>query len=161
MTNPAGARRQVLGVYSEGLVEPIAQVLAQLGSEHAMVVHGADGLDEITTTAATRVGEVRDGTVEVFDLEPESVGVERSSLEDLVGGEPEDNAAAMLRVFGGERSGRFGALTDITALNAGAALYVGGVATSLAEGVARARETIASGAATEKLDQLKSYREAS
>jgi len=160
LTNPAGARRQVLGVYAEGLVEPIAQVLAQLGSEHAMVVHGADGLDEITITGATRIGEVRDGAVEVFDLEPESVGVARGSLEDLVGGEPDDNAAAMLRVFAGERSGAFGALTDITALNAGAALYVGGAAVSLEDGVARAREVLATGAARETLEKLKAYREA-
>lgn len=158
LTNPAGARRQVLGVYAERLVEPIARVLAQLGSEHALVVHGSDGLDEITTTGPTRVGEVREGRVEVYDIEPERFGLERAELTDLAGGEPEENARAMERVLRGERNGQSAALADITAVNAGAALFVGGVAETLEAGVERAREAIAAGAAGEKLDQLKTYR---
>ncbi len=156
LTNPAGALRQVLGVYAEELVDPIAHVLAQLGSEHALVVHGSDGLDEITTTGPTRVGEVRSGAVTTYDLEPERFGVDRVDLEALAGGEPEDNARAMERVFSAQDSGP---LADITALNAGAALYVGGVAQTLEDGVERAREALETGAAADKLEQLKTFRE--
>ncbi len=160
LTNPAGARRQVLGVYAEGLVEPIARVLAQLGSEHAVVVHGADGLDEITTTGATLLGEVREGAVALRTVEPEELGIDRAALADLAGGAPEENAEAMLRVLRGERGGGTAALADITAVNAGAALWVGGVEESLEAGVARARDLLAAGAALEKLEQLERYREA-
>jgi anthranilate phosphoribosyltransferase len=152
LTNPAGARRQVMGVYSESLVEPIGHVLRDLGAEHALVVHG-DGLDEITTTGRTRMAEVRDGEVQIFDLEPERFGLRRARLEDLAGGAPEDNAAAVRRVFSGE----MGPLADVTALNAGAALYVGGIAATLEEGVERAREAILSGAAAAKLEELRSF----
>jgi anthranilate phosphoribosyltransferase len=150
LTNPAGARRQVVGVYEASLVPRIAQVLAELGSVHALVVHGSDGLDEITVTGATTVGEVRDGEVAVYRVEPEELGVGRARLEDLRGGEPADNARAMERVFAGEA----GALADVTAVNAGAALYVGGLAAGLAEGTARARELLAAGAAAAKLAEL-------
>jgi anthranilate phosphoribosyltransferase len=152
LTNPAGARRQLMGVYTESLVEPIGHVLRDLGAEHALVVHG-DGLDEITTTGRTRVAEVHDGEVRMFDLEPERFGLRRARLEDLAGGLPEENAAAVHRVFGGEE----GPLADITALNAGAALYVGGTAATLEEGVERARAAIVSGAAREKLEELRSF----
>jgi len=160
LTNPAGARRQVLGVYAESLVEPIARVLAQLGSEHAVVVHGSDGLDEITITGETLVGEVREGAVSLRTVEPGALGVDRATLSDLAGGSPEDNALDMARVLAGGRMGRAASLSDVTAVNAGAALWVGGVAESLEEGVARAREVLASGAAWETVAQLKSYREA-
>ncbi len=153
LTNPAGARRQLMGVYSAELVPVIAQVLADLGSEHAMVVHGSDGLDEITTTGATRVSEVIGGEVRSYTLEPERFGLPRACLCDLVGGGPEENAAVMLRLLAGEP----GALADITALNAGAALYVGGVAADLEEGVERARATLAAGAAAGKLFELRSF----
>lgn len=153
LTNPAGARRQVMGVYAEGLVEPIARVLAELGSEHAVVVHGLDGLDEVTTTAATRVGEVRAGRVEVYEVTPERFGVRRAELSELAGGGPEENARAMERVLAGEA----GALADVTAVNAGAALYVGGVVESWEAGVERAREVLASGAAIETLERLRSF----
>jgi len=160
LTNPAGARRQVLGVYAAALVEPIARVLAQLGTEHAVVVHGADGLDEITTTGETLLGEVREGAVSLRTVEPEALGIDRAALSDLAGGSPEDNARAMVRVLAGERDAQAAALADITAANAGGALWVGGVAESLEEGVARAREVLASGAARETLERLKAYREA-
>ncbi len=156
LTNPAGARRQVMGVYAEALVEPIARVLAELGSEHALVVHGLDGLDEITTTGPTRIGEVRAGEVTVFEVEPERLGVPRAELSDLAGGDPEENARAMERVLGGEP----GPLADVTAVNAGAALYVGGAAESLEAGVARARETLSGGRAVEVLTALRGYRRA-
>jgi len=152
LTNPAGARRQVMGVYSQALVEPIGQVLRDLGAEHALVVHG-DGLDEITTTGPTTVSEVRDGEVRTYTLEPERFGLRRVRVEDLAGGMPEDNAALMQRVFGGET----GPLADVTALNAGAAIYVAGLAPSLEEGVETGRSVLASGAAAGKLDELKGF----
>jgi len=152
LTNPAGARRQVMGVYSQTLVEPIGQVLRDLGAEHALVVHG-DGLDEITTTGPTTVSEVRDGEVRTYTLEPERFGLRRVRVEDLAGGMPEDNAALMHRVFGGES----GPLADVTALNAGAAVYVAGLAPSLEEGVETALDILASGAAAGKLDELKGF----
>ena len=158
LTNPAGARRQLLGVFAPHLVETVARVLAELGSEHALVVHGSDGLDEITTTGPTAVGEARrrpDGTVEVtvYTVEPEELGVPRARPEDLAGGAPEDNAAMLERLLAGE----VGPLADVTALNAGAALYAGGAAASIAEGVERARGLIASGAAREKLAALREF----
>jgi len=152
LTNPAGARRQVMGVYSQALVEPIGQVLRDLGAEHALVVHG-DGLDEITTTGSTIVSEVRDGEVRTYTLEPERFGLRRVRVEDLAGGRPEDNAALMQRVFGGET----GPLAEVTALNAGAAIYVAGQAPTLEEGVEVARGVLASGAAAGKLDELKGF----
>ena len=153
LTNPAGARRQVMGVYDGALVEVIARVLAELGSEHALVVHGADGLDEITTTGATTVGEVRAGEVAVYEVEPEALGVARATLADLAGGEPAHNAELMRGVLAGEP----GPLSDVTAVNAGAALYVGGVAADLPAGVARAREILRSGAGRDKLAELVAF----
>jgi anthranilate phosphoribosyltransferase len=153
LTNPAGARRQLMGVYSSDLVPVIAQVLADLGSEHALVVHGSDGLDEITTTGPTRVSEVIGGEVRSYTLTPERFGLTRVSLSDLAGGGPEENAAAMRRLLSGEP----GPLADITALNAGAVLYVGAAAANLEEGVERARATLASGAGAGKLEELRSF----
>jgi anthranilate phosphoribosyltransferase len=114
------------------------------------VVHGSDGLDEITTTGPTTVGEVRDGAVEVWELSAEDLGLPRATLEDLAGGAPEDNAASLRRLLTGEA----GPLADITAVNAAAALWVAGVAADLAEGLERAREALASGAAAAKLAEL-------
>ncbi|HYO13283.1 MAG TPA: anthranilate phosphoribosyltransferase [Thermoanaerobaculia bacterium] len=153
LTNPAGARRQLMGVYSESLVEPIGHVLRDLGAEHALVVHGDDGLDEITTTGVTRVAEVRGGEVVCYTLEPERFGLRRASLSELAGGGPEENAAAMHRVLAGEE----GPLADVTVLNAGAALYVSGIAPGIAEGIEKAREVLASGAAARKLEELRSF----
>ena len=153
LTNPAGARRQVMGVYAESLVEVIGRVQLELGCEHALVVHGSDGLDELTTTGTTRVAEVRGGEVDVYDFEPRDLGIERARPEDLLGGSPEDNA----ELFKGVLAGDGGPLADVTALNAAAALYVGGVAEDLAAGLARARDAIASGAAARKLEELKAW----
>ncbi len=150
LTNPAGARRQLLGVYAPELVELLAGVLADLGSDHALVVHGSDGLDEITTTGRTRVAEVRRGRVEVYDLDPRDFGVALARPEELSGGDPEHNAVLMRRLLGGESS----PLADVVALNAAAALYVAGVAESLAAGLERAREALGSGAAGAKLEAL-------
>jgi anthranilate phosphoribosyltransferase len=151
LTNPAGARRQVMGVYAAPLVPVLAEVQAELGSDHALVVHGGDGLDEITTTGPTTVGEVRAGrVVGVYDVGPDELGLPRAALADLAGGEPAENAAAMRRVLAGEP----GPLADVVAANAGAALYVGGRAPDLAAGVGRAREVLALGAGLAKLAEL-------
>ncbi len=153
LTNPAGARRQVIGVYAAELVPKIAQVLADLGAEHALVVHG-DGLDEITTTGETEVAEVRDGAVVArFRVAPEEFGLERVTLAALAGGSAEDNAGAMRSLLGGET----GPLADVVMLNAGAAIYVAGLAENLAAGVEMAREALASGAAEGKLEELRGF----
>ena len=156
LSNPAGARRQILGVYARELVEVMAQVLGDLGSEHALVVHGADGLDEITITGPTHTAELRDGRVETRSLEPEELGVRGARPEELLGGGPEENAADFLSVMRGVE----GALAEITLANAGAAIYVGGRAATLEEGVTTARETLRSGAALAKLEALKAFHSA-
>lgn len=150
LTNPAGARRQLLGVYSDRLVELIARVLAKLGSEHALVVHGADGLDEISTTGPTRIAEVKEGEIQIFTLYPEELGLARAEPAALRGDGPEANAGSLRRLLAGAE----GPLTDITLLNAGAAIWVGGAANDLASGLERAREAWSSGAAARKLEEL-------
>ncbi len=150
LTNPAGARRQLMGVYAAPLVERIGLVLAELGAEHALVVHGDDGLDEISTTGTTRIAEVKNGAVRTFTLEPEDLGLARATLADLAGGGPEENAAAMTRLL----AGQVGPIADIVIANAGAAIWVGGLADDLVGGVALAREALGSGAAARKLAEL-------
>ena len=150
LINPAGARRQLMGVYAASLVEPIGHVLAELGTEHALVVHGDDGLDEITTTGITRICEVRGGEVRAYTIEPEALGIRRAELAELAGGGPDENAGLMREVLA---SGT-GPLADITVLNAGAALYVAGLAADLPAGVERARDALVSGRAADKLAQL-------
>ena len=150
LTNPAGARRQLVGVYSDRLVDLIAQVLAKLGSEHALVVHGADGLDEISTTGPTKVAEVRAGEITGYTLEPEDLGLKRVDPAVLEGDTPEINAETMRRLLAGDE----GPLTDITLLNAAAAIWIGGKADDLAAGLERARASWSSGAAARKLEQL-------
>jgi len=153
LTNPAGAKRQVLGVFSADLVEPLARVLLELGAEHALVVHGDDGLDEITTTDLTLVAEARDGEVQTRRLSPEDLGVERARPEDLAGGDAAFNAGLLRSILAGER----GPLFDVTAVNAGAAIYVAGLEGSLGEGVDRAEKAIVSGAARAKLEALEAF----
>jgi anthranilate phosphoribosyltransferase len=154
LTNPAGARRQLLGVFAADRVEPVARVLAELGAEHALVVHGLDGLDEISTTAPTRVTEVRGGDVRSFELTPSGLGVAPARLEQLAGGNPAENARRLERLLDGEP----GAVADLVAVNAGAALYVGGAVVDLVAGVECAREILASGAARSKLEELREFR---
>ncbi len=153
LSNPAGARRQVLGVYARELVDVMAQVLSDLGSVHALVVHGADGLDEITITGPTHVAELRDGRIESRTVEPEELGVSRASAADLAGGGPAENAAMLRSVLAGDE----GPLAEITLANAGAAIYVGGKVATLAEGVECGREALASGAALAKLEALRNF----
>ncbi|WP_018232678.1 anthranilate phosphoribosyltransferase [Thioalkalivibrio thiocyanodenitrificans] len=153
LTNPAGAPNQVLGVYSNRWLEPLAAVLGRLGSRHVMVVHAEDGLDEISIGAPTRVAELRDGEVRVYLVSPEDFGLRRAELSEL----RVEDAAASLAMIQGVLEGRPGPARDVVLLNAGAAIYVSGVADSLAEGIDKARQAIDSGAAAEKLEQLVAF----
>lgn len=148
--NPARVRRQIVGVYDARLVEPLAHVLANLGSEHAWVVHGHDGLDELSTTGPSIVAELRDGTVRTFEVSPEAYGIALVSLDQLRGGDAAVNAAALRAVLQGEP----GPYADVVLFNTAAALVVGGQADGLHDGLFRARESIASGNALKALDQL-------
>lgn len=150
LTNPAGAQRQVLGVYSPELVEPIAHVLAELGSEHALVVHGAGGLDELSIAGDTAVAELRDGVVRCWTTCPEDLGIERADLSVLAGGTAQDNARILQAIFDGEVSPR----SDAVALTAGAAAYVAGLQPDLQAGVQAARDTLHSGAVAKTLAEL-------
>lgn len=149
LLNPAGARRQVMGVYSPALVQPIAEVLRLLGAEHAMVVHG-DGLDELTPTSQTHVAWVRGGDVTVTTVEPEQFGIRRHSRDELLGGDAKTNARIALDVL----EGQTGAPREAVVLNAAAALVVADAAANLEEGVVLARRSIDSGAARAKLAAL-------
>ena len=150
LSNPAGARRQVMGVYAQSLVEPLAHALAALGAERAWVVHGADGLDELTTTGETFVAEVRDGKVRAFTVTPEDAGLSRARLEALKGGDPAENADAIRRLLGGEPS----AYRDIVVYNAAAALVAADLAGGLREGAALAAAAIDDGRAAAALAKL-------
>ena len=150
ISNPAGVKRQVVGVFSWQWVEPIAHVLNNLGATHVWVVHGHDGLDELTTTGSTDVAEVKDGQVRVFEVTPAEAGLMSAKLSDLKGGDAATNAAAIRDVL----AGKPGPFRDIVLLNAAAALIVGGMAGTLEEGVSIAAKAIQSGAAAKALDTL-------
>ena len=150
LTNPAGARRQIVGVPRPELTELVAKALGMLGSERAWVVHGADGLDEISTTGYTKVSEARGGSVRTFYVHPADAGLPKASLSDLAGGDAAENAAIARRILSGIK----GPGRDIVLLNAGAALLVAGAAASLAEGISRVAAAIDRGAAAATLDQL-------
>jgi anthranilate phosphoribosyltransferase len=148
LTNPAGASAQVLGVAEPSLADKMAQVLGRLGCDHALVVHGEDGFDEISISAPTQVWELAGGNVRRYRLEPSELGLTPASAEDVRGGSPEENAAALRLVLSGER----GARRDFTLMNAAAGLVAGDRAESMTEGVALAAEAIDSGAAREALE---------
>ena len=150
LTNPAGANAQVIGVYSEALTEPLAQVLAELGTHRAVVVHGADGLDEISVTGPSRISEVREGVVRTWTVRPEDLGLARAAIRDLRGGDRAQNAEIIRLILSGE----VGPRRDIVLMNASAALVVGGRAHDLKEGVSLAAKSIDSGSAADKLDGL-------
>jgi len=150
LTNPAGAKRQLLGVFSPALTEVMARVLSNLGSEAALVVHGLDGLDEITLTGPTRVTELKAGKVETYEIAPEDFGLRRCYREQLIGGDPQVNARLLMNAV----ENRPGPALDAVALNAGAAIYVGGRAASLQEGVKTAFAVLASGEAKRRLEKL-------
>jgi len=150
LTNPAGATRQIVGVAKPELTELVARALARLGSRRAWVVHGADGLDELSTTGHTKVSENRDGSVHTFYVHPGDFGVTRASAADLVGGDAAENAATVRAVL----DGREGPSRDVVLLNAGAALFVSGKAASVREGLTLAAQAIDSGAARGTLDRM-------
>ncbi len=151
LTNPAGAQAQVLGVYTPALTEPLAHVLKNFGTHRAFVVHGGDGLDEITTTTTTQVSELVDGEVNTYTLDPTELGIPTAQPSDLKGGAPEENAEMTLSVLRGEK----GPKRDIVLLNAAAAIVAGGKAEDITAGLAAAAESIDSGRALEKLEGLK------
>jgi anthranilate phosphoribosyltransferase len=147
LTNPAGARFQVMGVYDPALCEKLASALRILGSERAMVVHGS-GLDEITNTGPTLISELKEESLRTYTITPEQFGYPQASLEDIRGGSPEENARKLVEIFSGARN----PCRDIVAMNSGAALYVSGIAETLFDGARMAEEAIDSG---RPLDTLK------
>jgi len=151
LTNPAGAQRQLLGVFARQWVEPLAQALGRLGSQCALVVHGEDGLDELSLTGPSWVAELRDGAVRTYAFTPGEVGLATCKLEDLAGGDAAANAAIIRAILAGRGTP---AQRDIALLNAGAALYVGGLAASIAAGVAAAGQAVDTGDALRRLDAL-------
>ena len=151
LTNPARAPRQIIGVWHASLVEPIARVLVQLGTERAWVVHGADGLDEITIANKTFVTEACKGSVKSFEIAPLDFGLEVASIENLRGGDAKENAAMIHGVLDGTRHD---AARDLVVANAAAALFIGGVGESLSQSARVAEQSLDSGAALEKLEQL-------
>ncbi|MGZ4396668.1 MAG: anthranilate phosphoribosyltransferase, partial [Gaiellaceae bacterium] len=153
LTNPAGARCQVIGVYSSELVRPIAEALVQLGSERAFVVHGAGGLDELSPVGPNDVCEVRDGRVIERVIDPLDLGVPRCDPEELRGGAPAENAAAIRDVFRGANGGRRNAII----LNAAGAIAAAGLAEDLPEGIEQARDALFSRRAEERLDELVAF----
>ncbi len=154
LTNPAGAGRQLLGVFSDTLVRPVAEVLQRLGSERAWVVHGRDGMDELTVFAPSHVAELSGGSIREFELDPAQVGLAHADRGGVAGGDAAANAARVRAVLDGER----GAARDIVVLNAGAALVVAGVAADLAAGVAAAADAIDRRAARAKLTEMQEFR---
>jgi len=151
LANPAGASHQLIGVCLARLPEVHARALALLGTKRALVVHGGDGLDEITTTTVTHLASLNGDHVETAEVTPEDFGIQRASLRDIVGGSPEQNAQIITAILDGVN----GPQADIAILNAGAAIYAAEMAAAIGEGVAKAREAVESGAARRKLDELR------
>lgn len=155
LTNPAGAKRQVMGVFAREWVRPIAEVLKALGSSHVLVVHSADGLDEISISDKTYVAELKDGEVTEYDIAPEDFGIERQPLTGVQAHDSESSLEMLKTAIEGK--GLVNAPRDIVVLNAGAAIYVSGVADTLAEGVAIAEDVVGGGLAKIKLQELASF----
>jgi len=153
LTNPARATCQVVGVYSADLVEKLAEALSMLGLHRALVVHGSDGLDEITISGPTRIGEVREGQVHTYEVTPEEFGLRKASLEEISGGDAAINAKLIREVLAGEKSPR----RDVVVLNAAAALVAAGKADHMRDAVPLAAQSIDSGAAAKKLVALADF----
>jgi anthranilate phosphoribosyltransferase len=153
LTNPAGATIQVLGVYSSPLADLMAQVLMNLGSRHCFIVHGLDGLDEITITDKTKICEGHEGRISCYHISPADFNLKKGSLKEISGGGPEENARILLTILNAEKGPR----RDIVLMNAAPALVASGKAATLQEGFERAAQSIDSGAALEKLEALKAY----
>lgn len=150
LTNPAQAAHQVLGVFDKKWVKPMAEVLQKLGSQHVLVVHAEDGLDEISIGAETHIAELKNGTVTTYTIKPEDFGIQQHSIESLTVSNAQDSLALIKEVF----EGKPGPARDIVVLNAGAAIYVADISPSLEEGIHLAARVIDSGAATQKLNAL-------
>jgi anthranilate phosphoribosyltransferase len=150
LSNPARTKNQLIGVFARHWVEPVAEVMRKLGADRIWVVHGSDGLDEITTTGSTHVAEMIDGKIRSFEISPGDVGIGLATADDLKGGEADFNAAAIRDVLAGGKN----AFRDIVLMNAGASLIVAGKADTLKDGVTLAAASIDSGAANERLDRL-------
>lgn len=148
LSNPAFANMQLMGVYEEALLKPMAEVLMKLGVKHGMVVYGTDRLDEISISAPTLVCEIKDGKIQSYEITPEQFGLKRAKKEDMAGGDSAENARITKAILAGEK----GAKADAVVLNAGAGIYIAGKADSLAEGIKKAQEIIDSGKAAEKLE---------
>lgn len=157
MTNPAGVTKQIIGVFSAALCRPMAEVLQRLGSEHVMVVHASDGLDEITLSGSTHVAELKNGQVKEYTIQPEDFGIERSDLNGLSVDSAVSSLALIKAALGKGQAAQDVKARHIIQLNAGAAIYVAGLVTNLADGVAMAADAIGSGLALSKLTDLASF----
>jgi anthranilate phosphoribosyltransferase len=157
MTNPARVKRQVIGVFNGDLCKPMAEVLARLGSEHVMVVHAKDGLDEISLSAETQVAELKNGEIREYIIKPEDFGIQSSSLIGLSVANAEESLLLIRDALGNRRGQYAQKAADIIALNAGAAIYVSGVTSTLADGVEMARDAIGSSLAGEKIHELAAF----
>ena len=153
LTNPAGAPNQVIGVFSKDWLEPLAEVLKQLGSHHVMVVHADDGMDEISIASATSVAELKDGEIKTYTIEPEDFAMNKADLSEIKAVDSADSLQIIKSVFDNNE----GAAKDIVSLNAGAAIYVSGLAETLAQGVDMAKSAIADGKAKNKFESLVEY----
>jgi anthranilate phosphoribosyltransferase len=151
LTNPAGAARQLIGVYSAHLTDILAQVLLNLGARHCLVVHGSDGLDEITTTGETIVSEGKAGEVKTYSIRPSDFGMSTSTVEDLRGGSAEENARIVVQILEGEK----GPKRDVALLNAAAGILVSGKVSDFSHAIIEAEKSIVAGAALAKLETLK------
>jgi anthranilate phosphoribosyltransferase len=148
LTNPAKAPNQLMGVYDQSLIEPIANVLKGLGSRHVMVVHSADGLDELSIADKTFIAELKDGNIATYSIHPKELGFSLGNLNDIKADDAEDSLSLIKEAF----SGQNGTAKDIISLNAGAAIYVSGLTSSLQSGVDRANQVLSNGSAQQKLD---------
>ncbi|MCY1210049.1 Anthranilate phosphoribosyltransferase [compost metagenome] len=157
LTNPAGVKRQVVGVFSQALCRPLAEVLKRLGSEHILVVHSRDGLDEVSLAAPTHVAELKDGEVTEYQIQPEDFGIRSQSLIGLTVGSPQESLELIRDALGKRQTENGQKAADMIVLNAGAALYAADLASSLKEGVRLAQDALDTGLAREKLDELASF----
>ena len=157
MTNPAGVKHQVIGVFSQALCRPMAEVLQRLGSQHVLVVHASDGLDEISLAAPTHVAELKGGVVSEYRIQPEDFGIRSQTLIGLTVEGAQDSLALIRDALGKRKTDNGQKAADMIVLNAGAALYAADIATSLKEGVQLAQDALHTGLAWEKLDELVSF----
>ncbi|WP_439133254.1 anthranilate phosphoribosyltransferase [Pseudomaricurvus sp.] len=157
LTNPAGVKRQVIGVFNGALCKPLAEVMGRLGSEHVLVVHADDGLDEISLATSTTVAELKDGKVEEYRIQPEDFDIESQSLVGLTVESADESLALIQDALGKRSDNRAQKAAAIIALNAGAAIYVSGIADTLKEGVSMAEDAIGSGLAKEKMSELAAF----